>query len=400
LKDKIGMKKKILIAGGSYGDIPLIKKAKELGYHVITSGNNIKELGHTYSDEFQLMDFSDKDGMMELVKSLEIDEIAPSCHDLSMTTCAYIAEKLKIGNFDSYKTTLILHHKDQFRELASELGMLSPKAFNASCIEDVNSKVVGFNFPLIVKPVDLGGGKGVTIVKNKKKLINAAALAFKFSKNSKIIIEEFKRGALHSLSTFIQNQKVLFSFCDSEFSSVNPYGVSTSTSPVDHYLENKKILISQIEILAKKLKLKDGLVHMQYLYDSQNQDISIIELTRRAPGDWYSLPVKLSTGLDYTYWVLMGYLGGDLSNIEWHEQTGYYSRHCLMGKKNGCAMAVIIDTEIEKNIIQKYIWLSDKEVITDYINQKFGIFFLKYSSRREMIEKTTKINKLIEIKVN
>ncbi len=111
----------MLLAGGSYGDIPLIKKAKELGFYVITSGNVKEDLGHNYSDECHLVDFSDKEELLLLAERLEIDAILPSCHDLSMISCSYVAEMLSLSGYDSYITTIRLHHKDKFRDISDTL---------------------------------------------------------------------------------------------------------------------------------------------------------------------------------------------------------------------------------------------------------------------------------------
>ncbi len=391
------MKKKLLVAGGSYGDIPIIKEAKKLGFYVITSGNREDDLGHKFSDEYHLRDFSNKEDILELAKSLNIDAIVPSCHDLSMVTCAYVAEKLCLAGYDSYETTLNLHHKDRFRKISNEIQLLAPKAFSYDNIKKAKEDYELLPIPSIVKPIDLGGGKGITIVTKKEDLNNAINYAFEYSKAKKIVIEEFVEGSLHSFSSFIKNKKVIFYFGDNEYSSVNPYGVATSTSPSKNFNLVRDKLIKEIEKIAEYLHLKDGLLHMQYLLNDDK--INIIEFTRRIPGDWYSIPVKLSTGVNHAYWTLQGYLNGDFSSLYHQEQNGYYSRHCIMSLKNGDIKDLFIDSCIKDNIIDSFIWIDKYNKIDDYIYQKFGIVFLKYNSLEEMEEKTKKINELIKIEI-
>ena len=104
-------KKKILIAGSGHGDIPLIVAAQNLGFYVITTGNQPdgpNGLGIEYSDEYYCEDYSNKERMLELAKKLEIDAICPCTNDFSAISTAYVAEKLDLPGHDSYETTLIL----------------------------------------------------------------------------------------------------------------------------------------------------------------------------------------------------------------------------------------------------------------------------------------------------
>ncbi|MDM8518366.1 hypothetical protein QUF76_19395, partial [Desulfobacterales bacterium HSG16] len=82
------MKKKMLIAGGGYADIPLIQAGQKLGFHVITSGNRIDDMGHQYADEHYLEDFSDKEAIYAIAKKLEADALCACCNDFSALSCA------------------------------------------------------------------------------------------------------------------------------------------------------------------------------------------------------------------------------------------------------------------------------------------------------------------------
>jgi biotin carboxylase len=391
------MKKKILIAGGSYSDIPLIKEAKKLGYYIITTGNRKEDLGHKFSDEYYLKDFSDKNSILELAKKLNIDYIVPSCHDLSMVTCAYVAEKLGLPGYDSYEITLNLHHKDKFRKISNIINLPTPRYFAYENIDKAKEDVKILPVPSIVKPIDLGGGKGISIVHKTTEFFEAINNAFNTSKSKRIVIEEYINGSLHSFSTFIKDKKVIFSFGDDEFSYVNPFGVSTSTSISKVFLKVKENLIEITEKLVKYLNLKDGLLHMQYLFDGKK--VYIVEYTRRMPGDWYNIPVELSTGINYSYWVLQGFLDGDFSELKQKSQNGFYSRHCLIANKNGIIKNIIINKNIKNNIIDSFIWVDKNKKVHNYIYEKFGLFFLKYDSFEEMKEKTEKINELIKLEI-
>lgn len=390
--------KKLLLLGGSYSDIPLIQEAKRLGFYVITSGNKKEDLGHLYSDEFHCIDFSNKEDALALAKSLNIDAIVPSSHDLSMVSSAYIAEKLNINRLDSYETTLTLHHKDLFKKFALENDLLTPKAISFSSeSQALQSDIINLRYPLIIKPIDLGGGKGITKISDKSQLIHAIKKAFEYSKAKKIVIEEFVEGTLHSFSTILVNQKVNFYFCDNEYSSKNnPYGVATSTSPMKAFEQIKNILIEQTQKVAKILDLKDGLLHMQFLFDGTN--IHIVEFTRRMPGDWYYYPVEKSTKVNYRNLVLSGFLNMPL-NVPQFKQEGCFSRHCIMATKKGKITNFHIDQSIKKDIFDTFTWYDKFNHVQDIVNEKFGLIFLQYDSLEEMEEKTHNIHNLIYLDI-
>ena len=204
------MSKKLLLAGGGYADIPLILAAKSLGFYVITSGNRAADLGHRYSDECCLEDFSNKDAMLNLAQKLEIDAICASCNDFSAITSAYIAEKMGLPGHDSYETTLLIHHKDQYRKFAQKNSISSPLAEGFTSVKDALANLTNFQLPIIIKPVDLTGGKGVSKITNLDDAQEKLEKAFAISRAKRIVIEEFIEGSRHGLSTFIRDGRVVF----------------------------------------------------------------------------------------------------------------------------------------------------------------------------------------------
>jgi len=379
--------KKILIVGGSHSEIPLITAAKELGLYVITTGNQPYGLGHTYADEFHLKDYADNEGIYQLAKKLKVDYITFGAHDLSMFSTVYTAEKLNIDTFDNYETTKILHHKDSFKAFAKKHNILTPIAHAFNNETEAVFFAKSFPLPFIVKPTDMGGGKGIQVVHTFTQIHSAIQNAFSHSKNKSIVIESFFKGSLHSFSTFIQNQKVVFYYADNEYPCPhNPYGVCTSTSPATNFDQIKEILLEQTNKVAKLLNLKDGLLHMQYL--QHNNTITTIEYTRRMPGDMYNVPVEHSTGIDYAKNIIRFSCGLPVA-IDFTPQKKFVSRHCIVSNTFN---SIIYQKKISHNIFDKLIWGNRQRI------EKKGIIFLEYNSYEEMIEKTQKLHQLITIR--
>jgi biotin carboxylase len=379
------MKKKILIVGGGHSEVPLVTAAKELGLYVITTGNQVDGIAHNYSDEFHICDYSNNEDIYQLAKKLDIDYICFGAHDLSYFSTIYTASKLGLDFFDDINTAQILHHKDKFKVFCKNNNICSPKAESFSDKKTAIDYVYNITLPCIVKPVDMGGGKGISKITNTKDIENAIENAFNYSKSKTIVVEDFFEGTLHSISMFIINKSIKFYFEDTEIPCQNnPYGVCTSISPSENFIDIKDNLLAEIKKIINLLDLKDGLFHTQYLKNENK--FKIVECTRRLPGDFYNIPVELATGFEYAKNIIKVAIGKSISD-KYHTQNKYLSRHCIVGDGK-----VIYNKNIKENIVDIFVLEYTKSI------NKQAIVFLEYHNFQEMKEKTKQLNQLIEIK--
>nr|VFK39510.1 MAG: ATP-grasp domain-containing protein [Candidatus Kentron sp. SD]VFK44550.1 MAG: ATP-grasp domain-containing protein [Candidatus Kentron sp. SD] len=389
--------KKLLILNGSHSDIPLIQAGKKLGYHVITTGNIPELLGHRYADEYHPADFSDCDAILDLAKRLRIDAICACANDFGAITAAYVAEAMGLPGRDPYEVALTIHHKDRFKRFSSDNALTTPMARVYATPDSAFAEGDRFSFPLMVKPIDLTGGKGITKVASPEDLSVAIRKAFSASRVRRIVIEEFVEGSLHSFSSFIVDGRIVFYFCDNEFSYINPFLVSTSAAPavgIDRVVHQ---LIDQLEGVVSRLSLVDGILHAQYIL--KGDTAWIIEITRRCSGDFYPNPVNLSCGLDWAEWIVKAETGADCAGFPRVEQRGYYGRHCIMSHANGVVEDIAIDERIRPNIHGSFMMWKPGHRVSDFMVDKLGIVFLRYDSMDEMMERTTNLNRLIRVRL-
>lgn len=385
--------KKLLVLNGSHSDVPLILAGKRLGFHVITAGTSPDLIGHRYSDEYHQIDFSDKEAILDLSKRLGIDAICSCANDFGALTASYVAEKMCLSGHDPHETASTLHLKHRFKAFASANNISTPYAKEFNSPEDACSDSDNLRFPLIVKPVDLTGGKGVCRVETKEEYIKAVSNATLNSRMDKVLVEEFIQGTYHSFTTFILNRKVIFWYSDNEFSYINPYLVTTSSAPASFIQLVEDQLKNELERIANLLSLCDGILHVQYIQSGSKA--WIIEATRRCSGDFYPYPVNYATGLDWAEWIVRAESGFDCSSFPKAQQRGFFGRHCVMGKKNGIIKNIHISNEIEKNIIDRFMILRNGDLIDNYMINKLGVIFLRYDTVEEMDFKTLNINNLI-----
>ena len=392
--------KKLLIAGGGYADIPLIKAAKTLGFYVISSGNKADDLGHQYSDLYEPCDFSDKDELLKVSRKYRINAICPCANDFSALSSAYVAEEMGFPGHDSYEKSKIIHYKDMFREFTAKYSVQAPLARTFFNVEKLLDDIDSFQLPIIIKPVDLTGGKGITKIDETSNLEyvveRAAKFAFEQTRENRILVEEFIEGSNHGFSTFIRNGKVVFHFTDNEHYYQNKYMVSGASVPGDVSVKVINKLISECEKIASILGLVDGIFHVQFIL--KNDIPYIIEVCRRPPGDLYIDFVKYATGIDYPSYIVQAFAGMNVDNIH-QSSPKFFMRHCVMTNKVGIISDVTFDASIVENVFEKIMWWKPGDIVSDIFHTKFGIVFLHFDTMREMLYKAKHMQELINVKV-
>lgn len=400
-------KKKLLILGGGHAEIPLIQAAQALGWHVITTGNAREGLGHPYADKNVFADFSDKDAMLELARAEGVQAICSGCNDFALLSTVYVCEKLGLPGHDSYATSLEIHHKDKYRALATRLSIPTPRALviptsagaaGNNCAE-FDAAIAQLTFPIIVKPVDLTGGKGIHRVANADEAREAYKDACSRTRQDHIVVEEFVQGTNHGFSAMLVKGKVAFAFADNEQYYINKYMVSGANTPGTSGSETLAKLRDYSERIARELNLVDGILHIQYIERPDGTPV-IIEICRRAPGDLYIKFVKYATGIDYPKFIVMAETGEDISGIEDVPTQGFWLRHCLMPKHEGIVRDVTFAPEIQGNIVEKFLWYKSGEAITDKLTYKAGIVFFRFDTLAEMEAKTARMTDLAKIIVD
>lgn len=406
----MSFKKKMLLLGGSHAEIPLIQAAQALGWYVITTGNNRDGLGHPYADKTVFANYSDKDAMLELARAEGVQAVCSGCNDFALLSTVYVCEKLGLPGHDSYATSLEIHHKDKYRALATRLGIPTPRALTVAVANsendaglncaDFDAAIANLTFPIIVKPVDLTGGKGIHRAANPEEAREAYKDACSRTRQDHIVVEEFVQGTNHGFSAMLVKGKVAFAFSDNEQYFVNKYLVSGANSPSTSGSETLAKLRDYSERIARELHLIDGILHIQYIEKNDGTPV-IIEICRRPPGDLYIKFVKYATSIDYPKFIVMAETGEDISGIADVPTQGYWLRHCIMAGPdiaNGSTVRdVTFAPEIQSNIVEKFLWYKPGDVVTDKLTYKAGIVFFRFGSLAEMQDKTARMTDLLKV---
>ncbi len=383
------------MAGASYSDIPLIQAAKRLGFYVITGGNRAEDPGHRESDEVSLVDFSDKEALLDVAIKYGVVGICSSCNDFSAISSAYVAEKLSLPGYDSYEISQTIHLKDKFRQWSLENGIPTPFAESFSTKSAAHNAIKRRSLPLMIKPPDLTGGKGISKVRHYSECAAAITKAFNASRAGKVVIEDFLDGSRHGMSAFIIRSEIAFFCVDNEQYYLNNYLVSGASMPSTVSNEMLSDLQQQINKIIKLLNLRDGIFHLQFIVTA-NKPI-IIEICRRAPGDLYLLLAQFYTGINYADFIVRSVTGLSYSKIERKNGNRYVSRHCIMASRDGLLKNIIIENQLKSKVIEAFIYVKDGDKIDNHLTKKLGILLIEFNNQQELDFFNLNFEKLIRV---
>ena len=388
-------RKKILIPNGNPSELQLINAAHRLGLYVITSGNNKRAPAHPFADRYIPADFSDPEALLAVAREAQVDYICSNSNDIALISVAYVCQALGLPGHDSYETTLDLHHKDRFKALARQLSLHVPAgasfAGRQSAIEYAEARTE----KLIVKPVDLVGGNGISTAETPEEKRAAIDKAFTASLGKRIVIEQFIEGTAHSLSCFLVGQTVVNTFCDNEYTLGKPYKISTSASPATGFAQVRDILIREVEAVARSLKLVDGRLHVQYLM--RDGIPYILEMSRRISGDLYSVPESLSLGFNTADWYLRAECGMDVRQVPRRAQQGMYGRHCIVSDRPGITDGIDLDPALEECVTRKWLWSAYGHRVTDCENDILGLLFFRFESEAQKSAVLERLHQMITV---
>ena len=220
--------KRLMLLGGLRYLLPVIEEAHKLGVYVITADYLPDNIAHEYSDEYCNVSIVDKEAVLQAALTLQIDGILSHAVDPGVVSAAYVAERMGLPFQCSYEVACILQDKSKFRNFLSENGFNSPRARGYNNLEEALSDIDFFTWPVIVKPVDSAGSKGVSKVESLLHLPEAIKIALDASISKKFIIEDFLKlkGYQSSADIFTIDGKLVYpTYSDQLFdeSAVNPY---------------------------------------------------------------------------------------------------------------------------------------------------------------------------------
>ena len=299
--------RKIAIIGASYLQAPLIEKANQLGLETHVFAWAANDVGEKIADYFYPISIVEKEEILSKCVEIGVDGVCTIASDLAVITVNYVADKMGlIGN--SLDCTLKSTNKHEMRNCFEMNGDPSPKSKRVSSVDDLNG--IELSYPVIVKPLDRSGSRGITKLESEDSLEEAIKVAKEQGFEDAALVEEFVEGQEYSVEYISFKGKHQFLALTYKYTTGAPHFIETGhlePAPID---EDKLSEIKRVtEHALDSLGMKYGASHTE-IKINKDGIIKIIEIGGRMGGDFIgSTLVKLSTGVDFVEQVIRVSLG-------------------------------------------------------------------------------------------
>lgn len=384
--------KKLMLLGGLRYLLPVIESAHQLGYYVITCDYLPDNIAHKYSDEYHNVSIIDKEAVLALARKLQIDGIMSFAVDPGVVTAAYVQEQMGLPAFGPYESVCILQNKDRFRNFLTQHGFNVPKAKGFSSIEDAMSEKYWYPWPVIVKPTDSAGSKGVTRVDRWEDLKAALEVAFEHSLSKRVIVEEFieKAGCSSDTDSFsIDGELKFVSFSAQRFDehAPNPYTPSAYSWPSTMTKAQEAELASEIQRLLKLLNMRTSIYNIETRVGTNGKPY-IMEVSPRGGGNRLAEMLRFATGVDLITNTVRAAVGDEVVGVEQKSYNGHWAEVILHADKDGHFVGLDIESDFYKNHVKQVdLWVKEHDKVSAFrgANDAIGTLVLNFNSETELI---------------
>ena len=395
--------KKLMILGGTRYALPVIKVAHELKLYVITCDYLPDNIAHKYSDEYCNVSIIDKEAVLKVAKKLEVDGIVSFACDPGVVTAAYVAEKMGLPSCGSYESVSILQNKGRFRKFLTEHGFNVPVAKGYTSIEEAVKDVDLFNWPVIVKPTDSAGSKGVTRVDDPKELKKSIEYALSFSHCDEFIIEDFitQKGFSSDTDSFSVDGELKFvSFNSQRFDAdaENPYTPAAYSWPSSMSKEHQEELKNEIQRLLHLLNMGTSIYNIE-TREGTNGKAYIMEVSPRGGGNRLAECLHYATGVDLVKNTVRAAVGLPVEGVEQKAYDGCWAEVILHSDKTGIFDSLWIADDIKENVFERDLWIEAGTRVGGFsaANEAIGTLVLRFDTDERLQLVMKDINQYVKV---
>lgn len=395
--------KKVLLLGGAAAQVPSIKKAKELGYYTITCDYLPDNPGHKYADEYHNVSTTDKEAVLKLARELKIDGVVCYASDPAAETAAYVSEKMGLSGHP-YKSVQILANKDLFRKFLAENAFNTPKAKGYKSVDEIKQDWDLFKKPVMVKPVDSSGSKGITKVEKLEDLDSAFEYALSFTRAKRIVVEEYIEaygGQILGEGFSVDGKLVFSEYANHHFDkdAINPYTPSGGSWPSKMPKRVLDNINAEIQKVFSLLNMKSGAYNFEARID-KDENVYLMEIGPRNGGNMIPQVIQHATGFDMVEYTIKAAMGENCEGLDQFKINGCFSYYVLHSNKAGIFNSLDIDSEFaKKNLIELNLMKKQGDDVLKFSGAgcSLGVMILKFENEDEMHTKMDNMSQYVRV---
>ena len=401
--------KTILLLGGSAQQVVAIKTAKKLGYYTVLCDYLPDNPGQYVADKYYNSSTTDVEAVYQIAKDEKVDGVLAYASDPAALPAAIVAERLGLPT-NPAKSVEILGLKYPWRQFLHENGFACPKVYSfhpTTPVDDIKEHTKDFTFPLVVKPTDSSGSKGVTMLENWDGLEKAIAWADSYSRNKVLLIEEYIQRGFPSViggDIFVWDGKVVLfgemeCLRDTEHSPLIPIG---EIWPACISVKQKANIYREIQRVVSALNIQFGELNIEVIFDKEN-NVHFLELGPRAGGNMIPIQLSDAFGIDLVKANVQAAMGEkpDFVDKKVKALPGCYMHYVLHSYEAGTFKGIEIDDSIAKNVYRQVIYKKEGDPVEafDGAGKALGILFFHFDTDEQKDCFCENHNKYIKINI-
>ena len=384
-------KRTLLLLGGSRQQVPAIEKAKKMGFRTVLIDYLPDNPGQHVADKWYQESTTDVEAVYRIAKEENVDGILPYASDPAALPAAIVCERLGLPT-NPAGSVEILGLKHKFREFLHDNGLPCPNFRIISAdenYEDINSNISALEFPIVIKPTDSSGSKGVTVLETPEDLRNAIHTAKQYSRNGILIAEEFiQRGFPDVIGgdIFVEDGRItllgdMAAIRESSTNGLIPVGERKPNGLNSVQREN---LLNELQRVVSALGIKNGELNIELLLD-KNDHPHFLELGPRAGGNMIPIQLSDAYGVDLIEANIKAAMGLPV-NLELKENSDCYLTYVLHSDKDGIFEGVEYDDHVKPYIYREVTYKEKGDPVEafDGAGKALGIIFLKFPDMMTM----------------
>lgn len=397
----------MLLLGGSAQQVIAIKTAKELGYYTVLCDYLPDNPGQYVADKYYGDSTTDVEAVYKIAEEEGVDGILAYASDPAALPAAIVAERLGLPT-NPAKSVEILGLKYPWRKFLHNHGFACPKFFSFhpdTSIDEIKKRTQGLTFPIVVKPTDSSGSKGVTKLEDWSGLEKAIVWADSYSRNKVLLIEEYIQRGFPSViggDIFVWNGKVVFygemeCLRDLKRSPLIPIGEKLPAAITE---TQKSHIYDELQKVVEALNIRFGELNIEIILDKDDK-VHFLELGPRAGGNMIPIQLGDAYGIDLVKANIQAAMGEqpDFLDSPVIAKDGCFMHYVLHSYESGTFKGIEIDASIAKNVYRQVIYKKEGNPVEvfDGAGKALGILFLHFDTVEQMNSFCKSYNSLVKI---
>ena len=386
--------KTVLLLGGSPQQLDSFKAAKEMGWKTVCCDWDVTCPGKELADVFYEVSTLDLEAVLEVAHKENVEGVVSYASDAPAPVAAWVSEQLGLPS-NPYESVAMLCDKGKFRNFLLEHGFSVPKcavanAEDAPCAREIAREI---GFPLVIKPVDSAGSRGVTITKAEQDVDSAFSHALEFSRKQQVVFEKFIEthtpGRVVEAEIFVENGEVILWGLMSTMRDMSLNGIVPSLyiHPIMETKENEDNVRATIDKLIKTSGIKQGPLNIELIIDDAG-DVYIIDVGPRNGGHYLPNFFSHISGENLTEATLRVSTGESAQLHQFDSSSsGVWIEFMHYAHRPGIFKGLEPSSEFEEAVIETHLYKTVGDLVEPMtsVSNTIGLSFLNFPNENDSL---------------